>query len=48
MIYKTFLRPFFFLFQPESVHGFVMFWMKMPPVRWVFRLLFDFQQNSLD
>jgi len=50
-LYKHFLKKILFLFYPEFIHNVFLFWGelfgKIPPVRWLYKLIFSYQDSSL-
>ncbi len=52
MLYKCFIRPILFLFDPESVHHFIVFMLRIsgwiPGVKKLIELNFVFSDNSLE
>jgi dihydroorotate dehydrogenase len=47
MLYKTFIRPFLFLFDPEVIHKVVLFLFRLPLVKTVLSLLYNYKSGKL-
>ena len=47
-MYKLFIRKFLFLFQPESVHHFIVIILKIPLISKIFGTVYSFQHPALE
>ncbi len=46
-MYKIFIKPIFFLFNPETIHGVVFFFLKLPGMRQLIKLFFSYEKEQL-
>lgn len=47
-MYKFLIRPFLFLFSPETSHHLIIFFLKIPGVNILLRLLYDYKNPKLE
>ncbi len=46
-MYNIFLKPIFFLFNPETIHGIVFFYLRLPGMRSLIKLFFSYENDKL-
>jgi len=46
-MYKKLIKPIFFLFNPEIIHGIVFFFLKLPGIKKLIKLFFSYENKKL-
>ena len=47
-MYKLFIKPIFFLFNPETIHSIVFFYLKIPGIKYLLKLLYGYSNKKLE